>query len=269
MKTFKVCVIIFILLLIFGCTNDSGNNSNNDTTPPTIILISHTDNQKLTDSVATIQVSVTDESSIDSVLIDNKLALLNGDKYEVILTLSRGNNTLNVIASDVHANKDTLIFHLFFGPVIFINTYTGTLYLQFTNDFPSFDETGSVSVTVDEYGLMTFGTGTLPYSGEDDNGQLKINRNGTLTMNPNGQYIGDSTNGYFAVNENTDLDETLKTWIWNGTTWQSVLDQNITNTFNEGLVFDINEAIISGSIVEVNVPDAGSAKWTLVLAVDP
>ena len=50
---------------------------------------------------------------------------------------------------------------------------SGTLELHFTNEFPSFDASTQVTVDIGEQGTVTFGTGTLHYEGEDDNGQFK------------------------------------------------------------------------------------------------
>jgi len=144
------------------------------------------------------------------------------------------------------------------------NNYTGTLHLNFSNEFPEFDESTTVSVEVDKYGNMTFGTGTLNYSGEDDNGEMKMNRTGTLTIQPNGEYISGTGNEHFAVNENTTVNERIQTWIWDGSVWQLYLDENITATWNGGLVFDLGEATTTGSVCEVT-NSQGSIVWTLTL----
>ncbi len=149
-------------------------------------------------------------------------------------------------------------------PEVLDNNYSGTLHLNFSNTFPEFDESTSVSVEVDKYGNMTFGTGTLDYSGEDDNGEIKIKRTGTLTIQPNGEYISETGNEHLAVNENTTVNEHMQTWVWDGSEWQPYMDENITATWNGGLVFDLDEAATIGSVCEIT-NSQGSIVWTLTL----
>lgn len=152
-------------------------------------------------------------------------------------------------------------------PGVLDNSYTGTLHLNFSNVFPEFDESSSVSVEVDKQGNMTFGTGTLNYSGEDDNGEMKIKRTGTLTIAPNGEYINEAGNEHFAVNENTIVNEHMQTWYWDGSVWQLYMDENITVTWNGGLIFDLDDAATTGSVCEVT-NSQGSIIWTLTLSPD-
>jgi len=149
-------------------------------------------------------------------------------------------------------------------PQVLDNSYTGTLHLDFSNVFPEFDESASVSVEVDKQGNITFGTGTLNYSGEDDNGEIKIKRTGTLTIAPNGEYINEAGNEHFAVNENTTVNEHMQTWYWDGSAWQPSMDENITATWNGGLMFNLGEATTTGSVCEVT-NSQGSIVWTLTL----
>ena len=87
-------------------------------------------------------------------------------------------------------------------------------------------------------------------------------------MNPSGHHTGDSASGHFAVKENTDVQENYKTWVWDGSAWQPVMDEDVTNTWNGGLVFYLAEALSGGSVDEVTNAQ-GSVTWTLVLAVKP
>lgn len=155
-------------------------------------------------------------------------------------------------------------------PELLDSNYLGTLELNFSNVFPEFNETTTVPVEVDKYGNITFGTGTLDYSGEDDNGETKINRTGTLTIQPNGVYVSTSGDEHFAVNENTTVDEQMTSWYWDGSTWQLFMDENIVVTWNAGLVFYLDEAAIDGSVCGVTTSQ-GSVIWTLYLSptLDP
>ena len=150
------------------------------------------------------------------------------------------------------------------------NEYLGYLKLRFTNSFPSIDETTQVDVHVHKNGDMTIGSGTLSYDADDNNGQSRIKRTGTLTLNPNGSYFESNGEDYLDVNENTNLNETMTVWYWNpqSQTWVQALSENITDTWNGGLAFKMNDAVISESTVGVTTTQ-GSVIWSLHLNVVP
>jgi len=148
------------------------------------------------------------------------------------------------------------------------STSSGTLELVFMNvALPAFDASTEVSVDIGEQGTVTFGTGTLNYEGEEDNGQFKIKRSGTLTLAPTGTTVEIGDDLRIDVKENTTVNERIQTWYWDGSSWISVLDENITDTWNGGLVFYRSEAKAGGSTVQV-VADTGSVTWTLQLDPD-
>jgi hypothetical protein len=148
------------------------------------------------------------------------------------------------------------------------NAYTGFLSLRITNTFPSFDETTQVDVDINKYGEVTFGTGTLSYSGDDNNGQSRIVRNGTIQLNPTGYYFNNNGEDYIGVDENATINENMVVYIWDGTTWVEYINENITDTWHGGLAFSIDDAVISGSIIQV-VTSQGSVTWGLYLVVIP
>ena len=148
------------------------------------------------------------------------------------------------------------------------NAYTGFLSLRLTNTFPSFDETTQVDVDINKYGEVTFGTGTLSYSGDDNNGQSRIVRNGTIQLNPTGYYFNNNGEDYIGVDENATINENMVVYIWDGTTWVEYINENITDTWHGGLAFSIDDAVISGSIIQV-VTSQGSVTWGLYLVVIP
>jgi hypothetical protein len=154
-------------------------------------------------------------------------------------------------------------------PDVLSNAYTGYLELNFTNQFPSFDETTRVDVTMDKKGQMTFTTGTLSYSAEDDNGQIKIKREGTLNLQPTGNYFNNNGQDYCSVKENTTVNETITTWVWDGSSWMQTANQTFNDTWNGGLSFSLIEATINGAVIEEVVPGSGSVKWSLHLVVVP
>jgi len=152
--------------------------------------------------------------------------------------------------------------------LVLSNDYTGFLQLRFTNTYPSFDETTQVDVDINKYGEVTFGSGTLSYSGDDNNGQSRIVRNGTLQLNPTGYYFDNSGEDYIGVDENTTINENMIVYYWNGTQWIEALNENINETWHGGLAFSIDDAVINGSIVQV-VTAQGSVTWGLYLVVIP
>jgi hypothetical protein len=150
------------------------------------------------------------------------------------------------------------------------NEYEGFLKLRFTNTFPAFDETTQVEVHINKAGEMTFGTGTLAYDGDDDNGQSRIRRVGTLTLNPNGHHFDNNDEDYVDVKENTTVNETMTVWYWdpNSQTWIQTINENINDLWNGGLAFSIDDAVLTGSVVQ-SVTANGSVIWTLNLVVVP
>ena len=96
------------------------------------------------------------------------------------------------------------------------NEYSGFLRLNFTNQFPYFDETTQVDVDINKYGVVTFGSGTLTYNADDNNGQSRIVRNGTLQLNPTGYYFDNSGEDYIGVDENTTINENMIVYYWDG-----------------------------------------------------
>ena len=184
-------------------------------------------------------------------------------------TLHTGNNYIvkitSVLDSSITDYSDSGFVAL---GLVLSNDYTGFLQLRFTNTFPSFDETTQVDVDINKYGEVTFGSGTLTYSGDDNNGQARIVRNGTLQLNPTGYYFNNSGEDYIGVDENTTVNENMIVYYWDGIQWVEALNENITDTWHGGLAFSIDDAVISGSIVQV-VTGQGSVTWGLYLVVVP
>ena len=180
-----------------------------------------------------------------------------GTDYKVKITSVRDNNITDYSDSGFVALG-----------LVLSNDYTGFLQLRFTNTYPSFDETTQVDVDINKYGEVTFGTGILSYSGDDNNGQSRIVRNGTLQLNPTGYYFDNSGEDYIGVDENTTVNENMIVYYWDGTQWVEALNENITDTWHGGLAFSIDDAVINGSIIQV-VTAQGSVTWGLYLVVVP
>jgi len=171
----------------------------------------------------------------------------------------------SVLDSNLYDFSDTSFVTL---NQVLSNEYSGFLQLRFTNTYPAFDETVQVDVTINKYGEVTFDSGTLTYNADDNNGQSRIVRNGTLQLNPTGNYFDNSGEDFIAVDENTTVNENLIVYYWDGQGWVEALNENITETWHGGLAFSIDDAAINGSIIQV-VTSQGSVTWGLHLVVIP
>ena len=152
--------------------------------------------------------------------------------------------------------------------LVLTNEYSGFLQLRFTNTYPAFDETTQVDVDIDKYGKVTFGTGTLTYNADDNNGQSRIVRNGTIQLNPTGYYFDNNGADFIGVDENATITENMIVYYWDGAQWVEALNENITNTWHGGYAFSIDDAVINGSVIQV-ITAQGSAAWGLYLVVIP
>ncbi len=147
------------------------------------------------------------------------------------------------------------------------NSYLGDLELYFTNTYPEFQSSKKVNVHVSKDGTVTFGTGTLSYSGEEINnsGDGKIKREGIIDMSPSGTiYKNQNGDVHISVNENSVIHDHTIMWVLANGQWMEVSNTNYSETWNGGLDFDLNEATGNGSIIEVNT-SGGTVKWTLSL----
>lgn len=155
-------------------------------------------------------------------------------------------------------------------PQVFSHEHTGFLQLRFANTFPSFDETTQVDVHIDKYGKVTFGTGTLSYNADENNGQTRIVRIGTLSLKPKGSHFVSNGEDYVDVDENTTINENMIVYYWDDVSqsWVEYLNEDINSTWNGGLAFNIDDAVMNGSIIQ-SVNAWGSVIWGLYLVVIP
>lgn len=117
-------------------------------------------------------------------------------------------------------------------PQVLSHDHVGFLQLRFTSTFPAFNETTQVDVTVDKYGKVTFGTGTLSYNADDNNGQSRIVRVGSLSLNPRGSHFVSNGEDYIEVDENTTINENMIVYYWddNSQSWVEFLNEDIKST---------------------------------------
>ncbi len=141
-------------------------------------------------------------------------------------------------------------------------TLRGTLTLRLTNEFPAFDETAVMEVTVYNTNEMEIEEGSLAYDADDEMEQARMARSGNLAIAPTG--IFNPVSDHYEIIENTTVTEHLQTWVWDGTSWMSVLDQNVDEFWDGGLAFKKREAETDGAVIEATSA-LGSVTWTLVL----
>ena len=155
-------------------------------------------------------------------------------------------------------------------PQVFSHEHTGFLKLRFANTFPAFDESVQVDVHIDLYGKVTFGTGTLSYNADEDNGQTRIVRTGTLSLKPKGSHFVNNGEDYVDVDENTTINENMIVYYWDddSQSWIEHLNENINSSWNGGLAFNIKDAVMNGSIIQ-SVTAWGSVTWGLYLVLIP
>lgn len=155
-------------------------------------------------------------------------------------------------------------------PQVFSHEHTGFLQLKFANTFPSFDEITQVDVHIDKFGKVTFGTGTLSYNADDNNGQTRIVRVGTLSLKPKGSHFVSNGEDYVDVDENTTINENMIVYYWDDVSqsWVEYLNEDINSTWNGGLALNIDDAVMNGSIIQ-SVNAWGSVTWGLYLVVIP
>jgi hypothetical protein len=68
------------------------------------------------------------------------------------------------------------------------------------------------------------------------------------------------------IDENTVVDETYEMWAWDDDNyvWISMLNYNVSVTWNDALAFDLDEAALAGVTVGLG-NEYGSIDWTLIL----
>ena len=148
--------------------------------------------------------------------------------------------------------------------------YRGTLTLVITNAYSEFTAASSpIEVTILENGQMSFTTGHLNYDATDENPQAKIHWSGSMTISPRQQEPYAESRGYIAVWENTSVSEHIEFWIRQNGEWSKKIDERPAEVWNGGLVFSMDDALISGSELSTNnvtvegANPMGSVTWTL------
>jgi len=149
-------------------------------------------------------------------------------------------------------------------PQVLEHSYAGSLTLVFTLEDPPLEATISMTVSVDVYGDMTITPGTLTYEGERIEDEVKFQRSGSVALRPTGKWFEEGGRDRFSVQEHGSGEERLQTWGWDGAQRVIMVDQTMPIAWNGGLAFMLDDAVLSGSAIQVNL-GLGLARWTLRL----
>jgi len=149
-------------------------------------------------------------------------------------------------------------------PQVLERSHEGSLTLVFTLEQPPVESSVTLQVSVDVYGDMTFTPGTLAYEGEQVEDEVKLRRSGSVALRPTGKWFEEGGRDRFSVQEHGSGEERLQQWGWDGVQWVVILDQTFPIAWNGGLAFLLDDAVLTGSIVQANL-GLGLARWTLRL----
>jgi len=142
------------------------------------------------------------------------------------------------------------------------NLGTGSITLRLKNDvIPHFDETASAECELQTHTVLVCGMATLHYDATEDDGIMRIRRNGSINFMP----VGTCTQTECIVNHQATVEETITQWVRIGTIWRQVLQESVSDDWDDTLRFDLQEATAPGGTTVGITTDTGSASWTLTL----
>jgi len=149
--------------------------------------------------------------------------------------------------------------------------YRGNLNVRYTNVYPEWDESTSMEVHIDkEVGIITFENAELNYSGEIIiNGDSKITRSGSWTIDPTGRLEKDGDIIYIPVDAGVIVvNDVQKVYARdNDDNWVLVNETEFDSEPNSDLIFELAEAEDQGSVIS-SESEGGSLIWSLYLVVD-
>jgi len=149
--------------------------------------------------------------------------------------------------------------------------YRGNLNVRYTNVYPEWDESTSMEVHIDkEVGIITFENAELNYSGENIiNGDSKITRSGSWTIDPTGRLEKDGDIIYIPVDAGVNVvNDVQKLYARdNEDNWILVNETSFDSEPNSDLIFELAEAEDQGSVISAE-SEGGSLTWSLYLVVD-
>lgn len=93
----------------------------------------------------------------------------------------------------------------------------GSLTLRLKNDvIPHFDESAKSECHLKTSTVLACGLATLRYDAMEDNGQIRIHRNGSITFMPVGTYSQTEC----LITHQATVQETMTYWVWTGLIWK-------------------------------------------------
>lgn len=155
----------------------------------------------------------------------------------------------------------------------FPQSYEGTLVVQFTNTIPEWNVATSMNVSIIKtLGVIEIDSATLSYSGDDiivpENS--RIARSGRWSIDPIADEAGFTSSGYTVLPVNANItvnNDTTRVYGWDdeSKTWKLAQEVDTgTQTPNSDLVFNIDDAVLGGSVVSAS-GTGGSITFTLYL----
>jgi len=139
---------------------------------------------------------------------------------------------------------------------------SGYIALRLKNDVvPHFDESASAACELKTHTVLTCGLATLRYDAIEDDGQLRIRRNGSIRFMP----VGTCTQTECVVYHQASVEETITWWVWMDTYWKLVAQQSVSDDWDDILRFDLQEATHPGGTTVGVTTSTGSALWTFEL----
>ena len=138
----------------------------------------------------------------------------------------------------------------------------GSITLRLKNDvIPHFDESASAECELQSHTLLRCGAATLHYDATEDNGQLRIRRNGSITFMP----VGTCTQNQCIVEHQASVEEVTTLWVWTGTIWKEYEQNSVSDNWDDTLQFNLQEAANPGGTTIGTTTSTGSAYWTFTL----
>lgn len=173
---------------------------------------------------------------------------------------------VTLIVRPATADLEINSWTMFMVPIYSASTKSsGGLTLRLVNKIiPHFDESASSECNLehrDGKNLLICTSATLRYDSDENDGMVRIRRNGYITYNP----VGSCSNNVCLVSPLPLGSETYTQWVWNKTYWMQVVQYTQPiNWTDSSYSFDQREAETGGATISVTT-QTGSVSWTLHL----
>lgn len=154
---------------------------------------------------------------------------------------------------------------------ILSSNYIGSLYLDYSRDFPEFSNRVRMDVEINKNGVVAFGSGgSESFNGTDtlyDDGEpvLKIQVEGTITFNSaSGRAEVIDNKEFLFVLTDSRIQGTMYLWIWDDDMKQWMeppvsgheFPFDYKDSYSDGeMQFSIGDAVMDGSAIKITLPD--------------